>query len=196
MRSLSFFGKSKKGFTLVELLAVMVIMAIATAIVLPNIRGMISKTEEATYKSLCVEATSYVRSYCNMLTLGEETVPYEKNGETKTYTITSPSGLTNALNEYNLEVKYQFYVLAFESSSATANPTSSLAELFSNGKLSKKDVMITVISTSQGKNDRVATYTVCGFWYYDYTKEAIVYSYYAPSKRGNTGFKKLTSSGK
>ncbi len=180
-----------------ELLAVMVIMAIATAIVLPNIRGMISKTEESTYQSFCVEAVSYTRSYCNMLTLGEETVPYEKDGKTNTYNITTPSGLTSALNEYNLASStYQYHVLSFDSSSATTNPTNTIKELLSKNKLAKKDVMITVITATQGKNDRVAKYTLCGFWYYDYTKEAIVYSYYAPSKRSAAKFQKLNSSGK
>ena len=51
MRKLSLCTKAKKGFTLIELIAVMAIMAIATAMVLPNIRGMISKTEESKYRN-------------------------------------------------------------------------------------------------------------------------------------------------
>lgn len=196
--------KSKKGFTLVELIAVMALIAIATAIVLPNISGMISKKKESTYKSFCMEATSYVRGYTNMLTQGEETVPYEdKNGATKYYTITTgddftvaPDGLTNALNEYNLESSYQYYVLPYQDSSASYDPSVTVRDLLSKNKLlkNKKDVMIVVINAKEG--GRVPLYTLKGFWYFAYDQDAIVYSYYVPSKRSKVGFQKLTSSGK
>ncbi len=185
----------KKGFTLIELIAVMAIMAIATAIVLPNISGMISKKEESQYRNFCGEAISYVKSYTNLLTLGEEYVPYEKEGKTLQYNIKTPSGLTSALNEYNLESNYQYYVLAFEESSTTSNPTTTIKNLFSKNKLQRNDVMITVVLT-QDTGGRVPKYVLQGFWYYSYSAEAIVYTYYVPGGRRAMGFSKLTSKGK
>lgn len=191
---MSFALKCKKAFTLVEMIAVMVVMAIAASIVLPNITGMISRAEESKFKSYCTEATSYVRGYTNLLTLGENSYPYEYNGKIFYYNISSPNGLRSALNEYNLESNYQFHVLAFEDASATGNPTTKVKELISKKTLAQKDVMITVITTSSG--GRVPKYTLQGFWYYSYNKEAIVYYYYAPSKQGGSGFAKLTKDGK
>ena len=195
MRKLRTFLHIKKGFTLIELIAVMAIMAIATAIVLPNISGMISKKEESQYRNFCGEAISYVKSYTNLLTLGEEYVPYEKEGKTLQYNIKTPSGLTSALNEYNLESNYQYYVLAFEESSTTSNPTTTIKNLFSKNKLQRNDVMITVILT-QDTGGRVPKYVLQGFWYYSYSAEAIVYTYYVPGGRRAMGFSKLTSKGK
>ena len=196
MRRMPLFAKFKKGFTLIELIAVMAIMVIATAIVLPNIRGIVSKTEESKYKAYCVEAATYVRSHTNLLGLGEDKIAYEdkKSGDIKYYTITTPDGLASALNEYNLESAYQYYVLAFESSSATKDPTSTVKDLITKNKLEKKDVMITVITTKE--SGRVPTYTLQGFWYYSYEKEQIVLYYYAPSKQYGTGYRKLTKDGK
>ena len=180
---------------MIELVAVMVVMAIATAIVLPNIRGMISNTQESTYHNYCVEATSYVRSYANMLSLGEQTVPYEKNGKTYNYTITNPSGLTNALNEYNLESTYRYYVLAYAPESAKSNPTSTIMSLISNKTIPNKDVMVTVI-VPEDAGGRVPKYVLRGFWYYNADQQTVVYSFYVSSKRATVGFKKLTSDGK
>ncbi|MBO4479287.1 MAG: prepilin-type N-terminal cleavage/methylation domain-containing protein [Clostridia bacterium] len=195
MKKLRFLLRLKKGFTLVELIAVMAIMAIATSIVLPNIRGMISKKEESQYRNFCDEAVTYVKSYTSLLTLGEEYVPYEKDGKTLQYDITTTSGLTKALNEYNLESNYQYYVLAFEDSSTTSNPTNTIKDLISNKKLAKNDVMITVI-LPQDKGGRVPRYVLQGFWYYVYASERIVYTYYVPGGRRAMGFSKLTSNGK
>lgn len=201
MRSIFFGAKSKKGFTLVELIAVMAIMAIAASILVPNLSGVISRAEESKYKSYCAEATSYVRGHTNLLTLGETKIPYEVNGSWKDekgnpyeYDISTPNGLRSVLNEYNLESNYQFHVLAFEDTSATTNPTSKVKDLIKKNTLAKKDVMITVITTSS--NGRVPKYTLQGFWYYSYAQESIVYSYYSPKKWGGMGYQKLTSEGK
>ncbi len=190
MRRLSIVTKAKKAFTLVELIAVMAIMAIAAAIVMPNISGMISKTEESKYKNYCVEATSYVRSYTNLLTLGEYKYPYEKNGKTEYYNITTSGGLTNALNEYNYESAYQYYVLPFEADSAKKDEKT-ISSLIDGAS---KDVMVTVIKTST--SGRTTKYTLQGFWYYSHEKDKIVYYYYAPGKQCGTGYRKLTSNGK
>ena len=55
--------------------------------------------------------------------------------------------------------------------------------------------MITVILT-QDTGGRVPKYVLQGFWYYSYSAEAIVYTYYVPGGRRAMGFSKLTSSGK
>ena len=123
------FFKSKKAFTLVELIAVLVIMAIAASIVMPNIQGVISNTEYRKNITNCLTATTFVRSYVDLLNLGENYAYYEKNG--KTYSIYiqgSPSGLQFALNQYNLDVNYQYYVVPYETSAQSTNPTATIQD--------------------------------------------------------------------
>ena len=191
MSKAGIFAKAKKGFTLIELVAVMAIMAIAAAIVLPNIRGMISKTEESKYNSLCVSAAAEIQYYTNMLSLGEEYYPVEEaDGTIQNYKMTTPGGLTVALNAYNNEPAFYYYALAFEEASTKNNPTNSIKSLINKNSLPKKDIVVVVITISGSK------YSMRGVWYYSYEKETIVYSYYAPKRRGTAGFKKLTDSGK
>ena len=171
----------------------MVIMAIAAAIVLPNIRGMISNTQESLYKSYCTEASTYVKGYTNLLTLGEEYVPYEKNGMMLKYYIKdNPSGLTAALNEYNLNSNYQYYVLPFDKSSAGADPTTAVRNAISGKTLLAKDVIVTVIMP-RDVGGRVPKYVLLGFWYFNYSANNVVYTYDIAGKTYQTGYKKLTT---
>ena len=195
--------KNKKGFTLVELIAVMAIMAIATALILPNIQGMIDRTEESKIKNYCVEAASTLKGYTNLLLIGETSVPYEdKNGRPQSYTIKdNVSGLQGALNEYNMNHSYQYYVLPYvtsdDKSSATTDPTSTVKSAIINKIIADMDTMVTVIEkTTSTTNTRYEIYNTVGFWYYSKSKSAVVYSYYVPTKRCGEGFTKLTKDGK
>lgn len=183
---------------MIELIAVMAIMAIATAMVLPNIRGMISKTEESKYQNYCISACSYVKSYVNLLILGETSVGYEvSNGKFSSYDITSPDGMRSALNEYNLDKEsFQYHVLSFAASSAKSNPSTTITELIEGKTLSAMDVIVVCIVPINSSNTRVQQYRLEGVWFYSYEKESVVYSYYAPSKIGTSGYQKLTKNGK
>ena len=184
--------RSRKAFTLVELIAIMVIMAIATALVLPNIRGMISNKEKNIYDGYCVTATTYVKNYVNLLTVGEERVPYVQNDKTFYYSISSStSQLTKALNEYNLDkASYQYYVLPY--STASTDPTSTIQTAFSNDTSMKHiDVMLVCIVVTDSDNSKVKNYELRGFWYYKYEAGAVVYTYKVSSKSGQTGYVSL-----
>ena len=186
--------QSRKAFTLVELIAIMAIMAIATALVLPNIRGMISNKEKSIYDGYCVTATTYTKNYVNLLKIGEERVPYVQNDKTFYYTIKDSSAqLTKAMNEYNLDkAAYQYYVLSYDATSATNDPTATIQEVFANDSSMKKiDVMIVCIIASDSTNSKVKTYELRGFWYYKYEASAVVYTYKVWKKSGQMGYTSL-----
>jgi len=195
--------KNKKGFTLIELIAIMAIMAIATALILPNIQGMIDKTEESKIKNYCVEAASTLKGYTNLLLVGESKVPYEDSkGVLQYYTIKdSESGLQSALNEYNLNTAFQYFVLSYvtskDTSSKTTNPTATIQSEIINKNIEAKDTMaVCVEKTTSSTNTRFEIYKVIGFWYFSYKKNKVVYTYYVPTMRCGQGFTKLTESGK
>lgn len=203
MKKMGRFFRDKKGFTLVELLAVMAIMAIATALILPNIQGMIDKTEESKIKNYCVEATTNLQGYMGMLLIGNDKVPYQdKKGDMQYYTIKdNVQGLQNALNEYNLNGAYQYYVLPYvtssDTSSAKSDPSSTVKSEIINKKLAAKDTMVTCVEkTTSVTNTRTEIYKIVGFWFYSYAQNKVVYTYYVPTKRCGQGFTKLTSDGK
>ena len=203
MNKMGRFFKGKKGFTLIELITVMAIMAIAAALVLPNVQGMIKKTEESKIKSFCVEATSNLKNYTNLLILGEEKIPYEdKEGKLTYYTIKdNPRGLQDALNAYNINEAFQYYVLPFAASSATDNPSSAVGSALNNKNsgLVARDVMITcIVPVTDSTNKKTTRYELKGFWYYSYENKKIVYHYYSPNPSNNSGvgFAKLTKDGK
>lgn len=195
--------KNKRGFTLIELIAVMAIMAIATALVLPNIRGMIDHTEESKIKNYCIEANTNLKNYTNMLLIGTEKVLYEDSkGNAKYYTIkNNPDGLRDALNEYNMNQAYQYYVMPFvtatDNSSAKTDPSATVSAAITAKKIDKKDTMVTLLEkTTSSTNTRIEIYKVVGFWFYSYDQDKVVYTYYVPTKRSSQGFAKLTSDGK
>ncbi|HCU55790.1 MAG TPA: hypothetical protein DIC18_00465 [Clostridiales bacterium] len=182
MKKCTAFWKIKKGFTLVELIVVMSIMAITTAIVLPNLRGMITQTEFRKVEGYCITANTNVRNYVFQLNLGEEKVPYTYKGDNFYYTISSNSGLTGALNEYNLETSFQYYVLEFNPS-LTTNPSNKIQSLIKGGNLSSKDTMVVCITRSSANY-----YALKGFWYYDYDKQRVVCTYKSSGNQSGMGF--------
>lgn len=188
MKKCRFFLKVKKGFTLVELIAVMAIMAIATALVLPNLRGLISETEFREVENYCITANTYTRNYVNLLNTLEKEVPYfDEEGELQYYDISTPSGLSGALNQYRMDQEYQYYVLAFNASQSV-DPTESIKTLYSQGKL-KKDADTMIVNIKY--NNKKFRYTLNGFWYYKADKSAIVCSYRSTGGQSGKGFKRL-----
>lgn len=190
MRKSGFLFRAKKGFTLVEVIAVLAIMAIATAIVLPNVRGLITQTEFRQYEGYCITANTYTTNYVNLLNLGETKIPYEERGEHKDYFIDSSSGLTGALNTYSLEDDFQYFVLSYNSSKTT-DPSPDIKTLISAGTLAAKDVMIVNISVKTDSKTFEKTYTLVGFWYYKYTKGEIVCTYKHSGNQSGMGFYRL-----
>ena len=193
MNKIGVFARRKKGFTLIELIAVMAIMAIATALVLPNVQGMIDKTDYRKTETYCMQAHSYVRNYVNMLNLGEEKTYYEDNGKSKFYTMTTPDGLRGALNEYNLSSSiFQYYVMPFDASTGV-DPSSTIIDQISKGKIGNMDTMVVLIlvSYSDPKKKTDPYYTLKGLWYYRAEKKAVVCTFKSTTKVGYEGFKSL-----
>jgi len=181
MSKMKILSKCRKGFTLVELIAVMAMMAIAAAIAVPNMRGMISNLEQRTYQSYCMLATSYTRGYVSNLNLGIDQVYYvTKDKRDDYYTITDAAEFTSAMNEYNTETAFSYYVMPF-AKSFTSDPSATVTAEITGGKLPKKDVVIVCI-----KKDSVK-YSLKGMWYYSYEKKQIVATYFA-------AYNKITSS--
>lgn len=56
--------KNKKGFTLVELLAVVVIIAMISTLAIPNVLKMIEKGKEEDIMSVAKQAISKTKYYC------------------------------------------------------------------------------------------------------------------------------------
>lgn len=54
---------NKKGFTLVELLSVVVIMAIIMALAFPSIQGLISSNKQKKYEAYEKSMTEYAKAY-------------------------------------------------------------------------------------------------------------------------------------
>ena len=164
---------------------------------------MIDKTEESKIKNYCVEASSNLKGYTNLLLVGETKVPYEDDkGENKTYTIKDNiAGLQGALNEYNLNIAFQYYVLPYvttkDTSSRTTNPNATIRSAIINKTIEAMDTMVVCIEkTTSPTNTRFEIYKVLGFWYFSYKKNKVVYTYYVPTMRCGQGFTKLTDDGK
>ena len=193
MSKIEILAKAKRGFTLIELLAVMAIMVIATSMVLPNIRGIIDKTEFRKTESYCMQAHSFVRNYVNMMNLGEEKVYYEEDGEPKTYSITTPDGLKGALNEYSLnDAVFQYYVLSFKASTGS-NPSTTISDSISGNNIPNKDTMVVLIRVTYDDEQKKTNpfYTLKGLWYYSSDRKTVVCSFKSSSQVAYEGFKSL-----
>lgn len=177
----------KKGFTLVELIVVISMMALTATLIAPNIKDAISSTKYRKDISYCISASTYVRNYVNLLNLGETKIPYEDNGKYKYYTMTEAGGLQDALNHYNLESGFQYYVLAFNTAT-NVDPTTTVTNAISDG-MEQMDTMVVCIWLTEG------VYTLYGFWYYEYDSESIFCTYRCTGKskeKQNRGLVALT----
>ena len=76
---------NRKGFTLVEVLAVIVILGIIIAIMIPNVNKLINSFKDDNYKNLKRTITVAARSYIsdNRYDIEIEGLPCQTNSETK-----------------------------------------------------------------------------------------------------------------
>ena len=191
MGRMRIFSKFKKGFTLVELLAVVVLIGIASSIAIPNLYGTISSTDLRKYKSYCMLATSFTKNYTNALNSGEDRIPYvDDYGKYAYYTISTRDGLTAAMNEHNPEAGFTYYALDF-ASAFSVDPSSTLTDLIKKGKMPKKDVIVVCIIKTTHTNSR-ATYELKGLWYYNYEKQRIVATYFVKKNIVGSGSSEVT----
>lgn len=86
--------KNRKGFSLVELIVVLVIMAILAAALIPSLTGYIKKTKEQSVRSECQSAVQAAQTIASGA-YADGNGKYEVNGVTLDFT-TDVTGVTDA----------------------------------------------------------------------------------------------------
>ena len=164
------FLRFKKGFTLVELVVVIAMMAIAASIAVPNLRGVTTRAEKDTYRSYCILAKDQMMTFFALLNSEDFSFTVTENYEVTTYNISTADGLTKAFNSVNTQSKFQYYVIGFTESNASTDPSKSIKNA---GLDASKDVIVPVYV----KNDSKGTYEIRGVWYYSMGKERVVLTF-------------------
>jgi len=181
-------SKMKKGFTLVEVIVVLGLIALATAIAIPNLRGATTRAEMDTYRSYCLQAKEDVKMCLNLLNSGDTLFTITSdNYKVSTVSLTIPSGLTKALNSVNRQPKYQYYVIDF--STAETDPSASIST--ASGLKADVDIIVPVIIY----NDASKTYELRGLWYYSMGKGRVMLTF-TKSNHDYEGYQSLASTTK
>ena len=162
-----FFKSFKKGFTLVEIVVVLALMALIAGIAVPNLSNVRTRAERDTYEASLALARSHVKSFVALMTAGETSYPVTENYKVKQYTITSAGSFRTVLNATNRQSEFEYYVVGYTDALANADPTAKVAADSSI----KKDTIIPVIIKSG------STYSLKGLWYYSIEKQAVIYTY-------------------
>ena len=179
-----FFLKIKKGFTLVEIVVVLGLMAIAMAIAVPNLSGITTRAQMDTYRSYCLQAKEDMKTYYNLLNGGQTDYPITgANYQITVVDLTTPDGLMQAMNYTNAQSKFQYYIVGFSAGDAKTDPSAVLrkAKLEAN-----KDVIVPVFYHDESKD----TYQIYGVWFYSVGKDKVMLT----MEKNNTdysGFKAL-----
>ena len=196
------FRKGHKGFTLVEILVVIALMAVALSIAVPNLNGVTTRAEKDKYYSYCLEGRKTMDSFCILLNLGETKYDItDAKYHTSTVNIATSGGLTTALNDVNRQAKFRYFVLndadgayftAGLAGSDPKNNTSLKAQDFGV----EKDVLIPVVIAKTNSDTGVTTYELRGFWYYSTTKNQVLLTYNCIKSATANGYKTLKDNSK
>ena len=181
------FKKFIKGFTLVELIAVMALMAIGAAIAIPNLKGTMTRAERKKYDSYLLQAKTNVQNYVDLLNLGEFLYPItEPDGVTiVNRNIYYSTELNIVLNKMNFDTSYEYYVydtgrtvkvngknvVVFDYNDVgTANPLDKAKAYSEPSSFSgNKDLMIVLIHRSDA-----GVYELGIIWYYIRSKNEMI----------------------
>lgn len=166
-----------KGFTLVELIVLMALMAIGAAIAVPNLRGVMSRAEQTKYETYLRGAKASVQNFVDLLNMGLTKYPLtESDGYTvKEWDISNPKNLEVALNGSNTEQQYEysFFGTDYKTDKKSTLPTSGDATPSNKTNFTgKKDVIL--VSIFRNGN---GIYSIRGFWYYNRTNKTYVMTY-------------------
>ena len=150
----------------------MALMALATSIAVPILKGTTTNAQKDTYRSYCLQAKMDGRSFVNMINAGYTVLPITASNYSVTnVSLTTASGLTKAMNYQNKQAKYQYYVIGFTASNCSTDPTTTLVNAqFDSSVL---DVIVPVIEYISNTK----TYKFYGVWYYSQSKQRIVMTY-------------------
>ena len=156
------FGKFIKGFTLVELVAVVTLMAIGAAIAIPNLRGTMTRAEQKKYETYLISAKTNVQNYVDLLNMSEFKYSLMgKDGVTpETHMISNSGELNKVLNLMNFETAYEYYIYdakptsngktKYYVDSPTTNPLRSALSYTEKGSFTgTKDIMIVIITRNE-----------------------------------------------
>ena len=92
---------NKKGFTLVELVIVVAVIAILSAVLIPTVSGLISSSKEAALKSEARNAyTQYVSEMAEKNEEAAVNMIYTKNGDDKRYILIKDGQLVDEIKMF------------------------------------------------------------------------------------------------
>ena len=166
MRSLRFLRKSKKGFTLVELVVVLAVIAVLASVITPSLAHTSENQSKDKYKQYCVSILESAESVCEAYNKGVRNVAG--------YTIVSTNGEVNyngiqqclsADNVYN----YQCDITVFRqgSPSGLTETNNSLTTAYAQ----KDTVVVCLKKTTDGK-----MYAAC-CWYFEKKSKTAKYKF-------------------
>lgn len=124
--------KNQKGLTLIELLAVIVILGIIAAIAIPSIGGIINKSEKDAQVAEGIQIISAAKIYT--------TSNNPEDGDTLTH---DGENATAALQDYLDNVKDNGYTVTINKNETTGQFTYSLSGHASVGLVKKDDTSVT-----------------------------------------------------
>ncbi len=98
--------KDNKGFSLIELIIVIAIMAVLVAIIAPNLTKYLGKSKVQTDKTNLGEIKNQVKNCISDAatqqdSAGNDILPQATDGSTATYTLTKSGGTVNVANTTN-----------------------------------------------------------------------------------------------
>ncbi|MDE3839778.1 prepilin-type cleavage/methylation domain-containing protein [Bacillus methanolicus] len=129
--------KNQKGLTLIELLAVIVILGIIAAIAVPSIGGIIQKSKEDAVKADAIQVLNAAKTY--VAANGIPAKPLEK------------TDLENYIDEPNLDADFKVTVTSDgKSTTFQLNATKDVGDV----KLTFKNATIKQIDADKGKGSR------------------------------------------
>ena len=181
------FKKFIKGFTLVELIAVMALMAIGAAIAIPNLQGTMTRAERKKYDSYLLQAKTNVQNYVDLLNLSEFSYPVtDTDGVTiVNHNISLSTELNIVLNKMNFDTSFEYYVydtgrtvkqngknvVVYDyNDTGAANPLSSAKAYYEPSSFGgNKDLMIVLIHRKDG-----GVYELGIIWYYVRSKDEMI----------------------
>lgn len=174
--------RSKKGFTLIELIVVIALIAISATLVVPNFSKITSRADVNKYSSYCSSARTTVEAYVQQAQMGIKKIKIGENERS----LTTLAGFQTIFNETNTQQNFSYYVV----SSKTAPNSSDISSVKKKAEIYKNSSFMIICIEGVGNANNVRLY---GMWFYDYEKNQLAYSYNVLNGHAKAGAYNLTS---